>query len=121
MYEKGMLHAKVMVVDEETAVVCSANYDFKKQSPQLQGVRSLYSAGVARELTEQSACLAVIARGLTHQVWYEFLTRHFIEEHPTEQIYDDLCKELGVTLTCNAWRRFESCIPHSSSLTVRRA
>ncbi|MNP56117.1 hypothetical protein D3C76_1508150 [compost metagenome] len=81
----------------------------------------LYSAGVARELTEQSACLAVIARGLTHQVWYEFLTRHFIEEHPTEQIYDDLCKELGVTLTCNAWRRFESCIPHSSSLTVRRA
>ncbi|MCK9905414.1 hypothetical protein MXD63_36180 [Frankia sp. Cpl3] len=35
-----MLHAKVMVVDEETAVVCSANYDFKKQSPQLQGVRS---------------------------------------------------------------------------------
>lgn len=37
------------------------------------------------------------------QVWYEFLTRHFIEEHPREQIYDDLCKELGVTLTCNAW------------------
>lgn len=53
MYEKGMLHAKVMVVDGETAVVCSANYDLRSNRLNYKVCEVLYSAGVARELTEQ--------------------------------------------------------------------
>jgi cardiolipin synthase len=53
MYEKGMLHAKVMIIDEELAGVGSANYDMRSFRLNFEVIEFLYSAEVARELTEQ--------------------------------------------------------------------
>jgi cardiolipin synthase A/B len=53
MYEKGMLHAKVMIIDEEIAGVGSANYDMRSFRLNYEVIEVLYSADVARSLTEQ--------------------------------------------------------------------
>ncbi|PLR69327.1 phospholipase D-like domain-containing protein [Bacillus sp. UMB0893] len=52
-YDKGMLHAKVIIIDEEIAEVGSANYDMRSFRLNYEVCQVLYSADVARELTEQ--------------------------------------------------------------------
>lgn len=52
-YNKGMLHAKVMIIDEEIAEVGAANYDMRSFRLDYEVCEVLYSAHVARELTEQ--------------------------------------------------------------------
>lgn len=53
MYDKGMLHAKLMVIDGEISEVGSANYDIRSYRLNYEVCEILYSADVARELTEQ--------------------------------------------------------------------
>lgn len=53
LYEKGVLHAKLMVIDEEIAQVGSANYDFRSYRLNYEVCEILYSKDVARELTKQ--------------------------------------------------------------------
>lgn len=52
-YDKGMLHAKLMIIDEEIAEVGAANYDMRSFRLNYEVCQVLYSADVARELTEQ--------------------------------------------------------------------
>ena len=52
-YNKGMLHAKVMVIDKEIALVGTANYDIRSFRLDYELCEVIYSADVARELTEQ--------------------------------------------------------------------
>jgi cardiolipin synthase len=53
LYEKGMLHAKVMIIDQEIAEVGAANYDMRSFRLDYEVCEFMYSADVARELTEQ--------------------------------------------------------------------
>jgi cardiolipin synthase len=53
MYEKGMVHAKVLIIDEEIAGTGSANYDMRSFRLNFEVLVVMYSDGVARELTEQ--------------------------------------------------------------------
>ncbi|CAM3022562.1 phospholipase D-like domain-containing protein [Paenibacillus sediminis] len=53
MYEKGVVHAKVMIIDEEMAGIGSANYDMRSFRLNYEVIEMVYSADVARELTEQ--------------------------------------------------------------------
>jgi cardiolipin synthase len=53
LYNKGMLHAKVMVIDGEISEVGSANYDLRSYRLNYEVCEFMYSADVARELTEQ--------------------------------------------------------------------
>ncbi|WCK54954.1 phospholipase D-like domain-containing protein [Aneurinibacillus sp. Ricciae_BoGa-3] len=56
MYTKGMLHAKIMVIDGEISEVGSANYDLRSHRLNYEVCEIVYSADVARELTEQFEC-----------------------------------------------------------------
>ncbi len=53
LYEKGMLHAKVMIIDEEIAEVGSANYDLRSHRLNYEVCEILYSDDVAQELMKQ--------------------------------------------------------------------
>lgn len=53
LYNKGILHAKLMIIDGEIAVVGAANYDMRSFRLDYEVCEVLYSANVARELTEQ--------------------------------------------------------------------
>jgi cardiolipin synthase A/B len=53
MYEKGMMHAKVLIIDDEMAGIGSANYDMRSFRLNYEVLEVLYSTDVARELTEQ--------------------------------------------------------------------
>lgn len=53
LYDKGMLHAKVMTIDGEIAIVGAANYDMRSFRLDYEVCEVIYSADVARELTEQ--------------------------------------------------------------------
>ncbi|WAH44680.1 phospholipase D-like domain-containing protein [Alicyclobacillus fastidiosus] len=53
LYDKGMLHAKVMVIDEEVAEVGAANYDMRSFRLDYEVCEFIYSVDVARDLTEQ--------------------------------------------------------------------
>jgi cardiolipin synthase len=53
LYNKGMLHAKVMVIDGEIAEVGSANYDLRSHRLNYEVCEFLYSTDVARKLTAQ--------------------------------------------------------------------
>jgi cardiolipin synthase len=53
MYEKGMLHAKVLIVDEEIAGIGSANYDMRSFRLNYEVLEILYSTDSSRDLTEQ--------------------------------------------------------------------
>ncbi|MCG3420068.1 phospholipase D-like domain-containing protein [Oceanobacillus jordanicus] len=52
-YNKGMLHAKLMIIDEEIAEVGAANYDMRSFRLNYEVCQVVYSADVASELTEQ--------------------------------------------------------------------
>jgi cardiolipin synthase len=52
-YDKGMLHAKLMIIDEEIAEVGAANYDMRSFRLNYEVCEILYSTDVARELTLQ--------------------------------------------------------------------
>jgi cardiolipin synthase len=52
-YNKGMLHAKIMVIDGEIAEVGAANYDMRSFRLNYELCQVIYSTDVARELTEQ--------------------------------------------------------------------
>ncbi|MDM5335882.1 phospholipase D-like domain-containing protein [Fictibacillus enclensis] len=53
LYDKGLLHAKVMIVDEEIAEVGAANYDIRSFRLNYEVCEVVYSIDVARDLTEQ--------------------------------------------------------------------
>lgn len=53
LYNKGMIHAKTMVIDEEVAEVGAANYDMRSFRLNYEVFEFLYSKDVARVLTEQ--------------------------------------------------------------------
>lgn len=52
-YTKGILHAKVMVIDGEVAEVGAANYDMRSFRLNYEVCEIIYSADVAKELTKQ--------------------------------------------------------------------
>jgi cardiolipin synthase A/B len=52
-YDKGMLHAKLMIIDEEIAEVGAANYDMRSFRLNYEVCEVMYSADVARKLTQQ--------------------------------------------------------------------
>ncbi|MCM3364666.1 MULTISPECIES: phospholipase D-like domain-containing protein [Niallia] len=52
-YDKGMIHAKVLTIDEEIAAVGSANYDMRSFRLNYEVCQVLYSTDVAMELTHQ--------------------------------------------------------------------
>nr|WP_254786570.1 phospholipase D-like domain-containing protein [Cytobacillus oceanisediminis] len=52
-YNKGMLHAKLMIIDEEIAEVGAANYDMRSFRLNYEVCQVLYSTDVAMELTHQ--------------------------------------------------------------------
>jgi phosphatidylserine/phosphatidylglycerophosphate/cardiolipin synthase-like enzyme len=53
LYNKGMLHAKSLIIDEEIAEVGAANYDMRSFRLNFEVCEFFYSKDVARELTEQ--------------------------------------------------------------------
>jgi cardiolipin synthase len=53
MYNKGMLHAKLMIIDGEIAEVGAANYDMRSFRLNYEVCEVIYSTKVATELTEQ--------------------------------------------------------------------
>jgi phosphatidylserine/phosphatidylglycerophosphate/cardiolipin synthase-like enzyme len=53
LYNKGMLHAKSMVIDGEVAEVGAANYDMRSFRLNYEVCEFFYSKDVARDLTEQ--------------------------------------------------------------------
>lgn len=53
LYKKGILHAKLMVIDGEIAEVGTANYDMRSFRLDYEVCEIFYSTDVARELTEQ--------------------------------------------------------------------
>jgi cardiolipin synthase len=53
LYDKGVLHAKLMVIDGEIAEVGSSNYDIRSYRLNYEVCEVLFSTEVARELTEQ--------------------------------------------------------------------
>lgn len=53
MYNKGMLHAKTMVIDGEIAEVGAANYDMRSFRLNYEVCEIIYSTDVAKELTDQ--------------------------------------------------------------------
>ncbi|MBP1155121.1 MULTISPECIES: phospholipase D-like domain-containing protein [unclassified Paenibacillus] len=52
-YNKGKLHAKVMIIDGEIAEVGAANYDMRSFRLNYEVCEVIYSTDVARELTKQ--------------------------------------------------------------------
>jgi cardiolipin synthase len=52
-YNKGMLHAKVMIIDGEIAEVGAANYDMRSFRLNYEVCEVIYSTDLARELTER--------------------------------------------------------------------
>lgn len=53
LYNKGILHAKLMIIDGEVAEVGAANYDMRSFRLDYEVCEVFYSVDVARELTEQ--------------------------------------------------------------------
>jgi cardiolipin synthase A/B len=53
LYNKGILHAKLMIIDEEVAEVGAANYDMRSFRLNYEVCEVLYSTDTARELTVQ--------------------------------------------------------------------
>ncbi|MDF1509239.1 phospholipase D-like domain-containing protein [Robertmurraya sp. DFI.2.37] len=53
LYNKGMLHAKTMVIDGEIAEVGAANYDMRSFRLNYEVSEFFYSKDVAKELTQQ--------------------------------------------------------------------
>nr|WP_231705763.1 phospholipase D-like domain-containing protein [Effusibacillus lacus] len=53
LYNKGVLHAKLMIIDGEIAEVGAANFDMRSFRLDYEVCEVLYSADVAQELTEQ--------------------------------------------------------------------
>jgi cardiolipin synthase len=52
-YTKGMMHAKLMVIDGEISITGTANYDLKSFRLEYNLCEFIYSTDMARELTEQ--------------------------------------------------------------------
>lgn len=52
-YNKGVLHAKVMIIDGEIAEVGSSNYDLRSYRLNYEVCAVMYHSDVSRELTEQ--------------------------------------------------------------------
>lgn len=53
LYNKGILHAKLMIIDEEICEIGAANYDMRSFRLNYEVCEVLYSADIARELTSQ--------------------------------------------------------------------
>ncbi|WAH35892.1 phospholipase D-like domain-containing protein [Alicyclobacillus dauci] len=53
LYDKGMLHAKVMTIDGELSIVGAANYDMRSFRLDYEVCEVVYNVDVARGLTEQ--------------------------------------------------------------------
>jgi cardiolipin synthase A/B len=53
LYNKGMLHAKSMIIDGEIAEVGAANYDLRSFRHNYEVCEFFYSTDVAKDLTEQ--------------------------------------------------------------------
>lgn len=50
LYEAGMLHSKVLIIDEDFASVGSSNYDFRSFEHNFEGNSMLYSGEINQEL-----------------------------------------------------------------------
>jgi cardiolipin synthase A/B len=53
LYNKGILHAKLMIIDEEICEIGAANFDMRSFRLNYEVCEVLYSADIARELTAQ--------------------------------------------------------------------
>nr|WP_245590413.1 phospholipase D-like domain-containing protein [Aneurinibacillus terranovensis] len=90
LYNKGILHAKVMVIDGEIAEVGSANYDMRSYRLNYEVCEILYSADVARELTEQ------FERDLTDSV--PLRMEELLERSRSERIIEQAARLLAPLL-----------------------
>lgn len=89
-YDKGMLHAKLMIIDEEIAEVGAANYDMRSFRLNYEVCQVVYSADVARELTEQ------FERDLTDSV--PLRIEDFLQRSLTERIVEQSARLLSPLL-----------------------
>lgn len=64
LYEKGLLHAKVMIVDGEVSIVGAANFDLRSFRLNYEVGEVLYGRAVADELTAQFEADLQVARRL---------------------------------------------------------
>lgn len=89
-YNKGMLHAKLMIIDDEIAEVGTANYDMRSFRLNYEVSQVLYSAEVAWELTEQ------FERDLTNSV--PLRIKDLLQRTLTERIVEQGARVLSPLL-----------------------
>ncbi|MCY9664462.1 phospholipase D-like domain-containing protein [Paenibacillus alginolyticus] len=86
MYDKGILHAKLMVIDGEISEIGSANYDIRSYRLNYEVCEIVYSADVARELTEQ------FEHDLTNSV--PLRLEELLQRSPSQRISDQAARLL---------------------------
>ena len=75
-YEKGMLHAKTMLVDDEFVTVGSLNLDFRSIEHNFEGNAMLYGADFARRMSDimeadLRQCTRIQSSAWRHRPWYK--------------------------------------------------
>jgi phosphatidylserine/phosphatidylglycerophosphate/cardiolipin synthase-like enzyme len=90
LYDKGVLHAKLMVIDGEIAEVGSSNYDIRSYRLNYEVCEVLFSADVARELTEQ------FERDLTDSI--PLRMEDLQQRSPSQRIIDQTARLLSPLL-----------------------
>ena len=75
-YEKGMLHAKTMLVDDEFVTVGSLNLDFRSIEHNFEGNAMLYGVDFARRMSDimeadLRQCTRIQSSAWRHRPWYK--------------------------------------------------
>jgi cardiolipin synthase len=84
LYNKGMLHAKLMTIDGEIAEVGSSNYDIRSYRLNYEVCEVLYSIELARELTDQ------FERDLTDSIPLHI--EDLLQRSPSQRILDQAAR-----------------------------
>jgi phosphatidylserine/phosphatidylglycerophosphate/cardiolipin synthase-like enzyme len=84
LYNKGVLHAKLMVIDGEITEVGSSNFDIRSYRLNYEVCEVLYSVDVAREFTEQ------FERDLTDSV--PLRMEDLLQHTPLQRILDQAAR-----------------------------
>jgi cardiolipin synthase A/B len=84
LYNKGVLHAKLMIIDGEISEVGSSNYDIRSYRLNYEVCEVLYNADLARELTEQ------FERDLTDSI--PLRIEDLLQRSPSQRILDQAAR-----------------------------